>query len=153
MPSADELMLRIYPDMALKERELISERTKAVLAAAKARGAVLGGDRGYRAAAGPESSAAALARRQMAEQAAHRLALEVQARREAGTATHQGVARLLYAARLTAQVTRLLVNADERRQGIGRILVKAAAQAAGTAGCSDLEILTPPDASSLEAFC
>ena len=31
-----------------KERELISERTLAALAAAKARGTVLGGDRGHR---------------------------------------------------------------------------------------------------------
>jgi DNA invertase Pin-like site-specific DNA recombinase len=40
MPGADDLMLRIYAAMAQKERELISERTKAALAAAKARGAV-----------------------------------------------------------------------------------------------------------------
>jgi DNA invertase Pin-like site-specific DNA recombinase len=39
--------------MAQKERELISERTKAALAAAKASGAVLGGDRGWRPALGP----------------------------------------------------------------------------------------------------
>ena len=37
MPGADELMLRIYAAMAQKERELISARTKAALAAAKAR--------------------------------------------------------------------------------------------------------------------
>ena len=48
MPGADDLMMRIYAAMAQKERELISERTRAALAAAKARGAILGGDRGYR---------------------------------------------------------------------------------------------------------
>jgi DNA invertase Pin-like site-specific DNA recombinase len=53
MPGADDLMMRIYAAMAQKERELISrglisERTGAALAAAKARGARLGGDRGYR---------------------------------------------------------------------------------------------------------
>jgi DNA invertase Pin-like site-specific DNA recombinase len=95
MPGADELMLRIYAAMAQKERELISERTRAALASAKARGKALGGDRGYRPAAGPDSAAAALARRQTAELAAHRLALEVRAAREAGAATHQGLARLL----------------------------------------------------------
>jgi hypothetical protein len=42
MPGADDLMMRIYAAMAQKERELISERTRA---AAKARGARLGGDR------------------------------------------------------------------------------------------------------------
>ena len=58
-----------------KERELISERTRAALTAAKARGAALGGDRGYGPAAGPDSGVAALARSQAAEQAAHCLML------------------------------------------------------------------------------
>jgi DNA invertase Pin-like site-specific DNA recombinase len=89
MPGADELMLRIYAAMAQKERELISERTRAALAAAKARGAALVGDRGYRPAAGPDSGAAALARRQ----AAYRLALELEALRTNGITTHQGLAR------------------------------------------------------------
>ena len=48
MPGADDLMMRIYAAMAQKERELISERTRAALRAAKARGAALGGDRDYR---------------------------------------------------------------------------------------------------------
>jgi hypothetical protein len=39
MPGADDLMMRVYAAMAQKERELISERTKAALGAAKARGA------------------------------------------------------------------------------------------------------------------
>ena len=38
MPGADDLMMRIYAAMAQKERDLISERTRAALAAAKARG-------------------------------------------------------------------------------------------------------------------
>lgn len=46
MPGADDLMMRVYAAMAQKERELISERTLAALAAARVRGAVLGGDRG-----------------------------------------------------------------------------------------------------------
>ncbi|MGG5889802.1 N-acetyltransferase family protein [Falsiroseomonas sp. HC035] len=59
----------------------------------------------------------------------------------------------LRAPRPTAQITTLLVNAEERRQGIARILVKTAAQAARVAGCGDLEILARPDAASLDAFC
>ena len=50
MPGADDLMMRIYAAMAQKERELIGERTRAALAAARARGTALGGDRGYRPA-------------------------------------------------------------------------------------------------------
>jgi DNA invertase Pin-like site-specific DNA recombinase len=95
MPGADDLMMRIYAAMAQKERELISERTRAALAAAKARGKALGGDRGYRPAAGPDAAAAALARREAAEQVAHRLALEVEAVRVDGVTTHQGLARAL----------------------------------------------------------
>ena len=47
MPGADDLMMRVYAAMAQRERELISGRTKAALAAARARGVALGGDRGY----------------------------------------------------------------------------------------------------------
>ena len=43
---ADPFMLHLYAALAEKERKLISERTKAALAAAKARGVKLGGDRG-----------------------------------------------------------------------------------------------------------
>jgi DNA invertase Pin-like site-specific DNA recombinase len=97
MPGADELMLRIYAAMAQKERELISERTKAALAAAKARGTVLGGDKGYRPTRGPDAATATSARRLAAEQTAYRLALEVNADRTAGATTHQALARALTA--------------------------------------------------------
>ena len=56
MPGADDLMMRVYAAMAQKERELISERTRAALAAAKARGKALGGDRGYRPTVAPMRS-------------------------------------------------------------------------------------------------
>ena len=62
MPGADELMLCIYAAMAQRRRELISERTRAALAAAKAPGQVLGGEPGYRPAAGPEAALAAATR-------------------------------------------------------------------------------------------
>src|SRR5450759_3031889 len=61
MPGADDLMMRIYAAMAQRERELISERTRVALAAAKARGKALGGDRGYRPTKPPCARAAALA--------------------------------------------------------------------------------------------
>ncbi|WPB83750.1 recombinase family protein [Sediminicoccus rosea] len=95
MPGADDLMMRIYAAMAQKERELISARTKAALAAAKVRGAVLGGDRGYRPAAGPDAAAAALVRRETAERAAHRLVLEVERLYAEGVEGQAAMARAL----------------------------------------------------------
>ena len=100
MPGADDLMMRIYAAMAQKERELISERTRAALTAAKARGAKLGGDRGYRPAAGPDAAAAAVARRGAAERAAHRLALEIERLRAEGVVTHAALARTLTGIRM-----------------------------------------------------
>jgi len=95
MPGADDLMMRVYAAMAQKERELISERTKAALGAAKARGARLGGDRGYRPVTGPDAGAAAVARRVAAERAAHRLLPEVDRLRQAGITSRQALARAL----------------------------------------------------------
>lgn len=97
MPGADDLMMRVYAAMAQKERELISERTKAALAAAKARGKVLGGDRGYRPAAGPDAAAAADARRDASERAAYRLHLEIEAAMASGVAHPTALARRLTA--------------------------------------------------------
>jgi aminoglycoside 6'-N-acetyltransferase I len=59
----------------------------------------------------------------------------------------------LEAARPTAQITTLLVDVEERRKGVGRLLLKAAAQAARTAGCGELEILAASGAASLHGFC
>ncbi|MEO3475938.1 recombinase family protein [Roseomonas sp. CAU 1739] len=97
MPSADDLMLWIYAAMAQKERELISERTRAALAAAKARGKVLGGNRGYRPVTGPDAQEAARARREIADRVAHRLALEVGSVGAKIAATPTAVARALTA--------------------------------------------------------
>jgi DNA invertase Pin-like site-specific DNA recombinase len=83
--------------MAQKERELISERTRAALAAAKARGKALGGDRGYRPAKGPNAVKAAQARRQAAERAAHRLVLEIERLRIEGIEGHAALGRALNA--------------------------------------------------------
>ncbi len=59
----------------------------------------------------------------------------------------------LLSPRPIAQVTMLLVSAEERRRGIGRMLLKAAAQAARAAGCGDLELIAAPEVPSLAAFC
>jgi DNA invertase Pin-like site-specific DNA recombinase len=97
MPGADDLMMRIYAAMAQKERELISARTKAALSAAKARGAVLGGDRGWRPIGGPDAARAAQARRQAAQRIAHRLTIEMDAVRAEGNLSHASIARELTA--------------------------------------------------------
>jgi DNA invertase Pin-like site-specific DNA recombinase len=95
MPGADDLMMLIYAAMAQKERELVSERTRAALAAARARGQALGGDRGYRPTTGPDSGAAARARRQAADLAAHRLLIELETLRHAGHRSNRRVAHEL----------------------------------------------------------
>jgi DNA invertase Pin-like site-specific DNA recombinase len=43
MPSANAFMINVYAAVAQEERRMISDRTKAGLAAAKARGVKLGG--------------------------------------------------------------------------------------------------------------
>ena len=95
MPGADDLMMRIYAAMAQKERELISERTRAALAAAKARGRVLGGDRGWRSSPPPCATAAASARTAQADRAANRLLLDIEDLRREGILGHAALARAL----------------------------------------------------------
>ena len=81
--------------MAQTEREMISERTRAALAAAKARGKRPGGDRGYRPAAGPAALAAAVARREAAERTAHRLHLDLERLRTDRATSNAALARAL----------------------------------------------------------
>jgi DNA invertase Pin-like site-specific DNA recombinase len=75
---ADPFMLHLYAALAEKERRMISERTKVALAAAKARGKKLGGDRGYRPETPPDAflgaAASASARQRKADQAARQVA-------------------------------------------------------------------------------
>ncbi|MEI6162558.1 MAG: GNAT family N-acetyltransferase [Roseococcus sp.] len=59
----------------------------------------------------------------------------------------------LEAAGPVAQLTMLLVGEETRRLGIGRLLLKGAAQAARVAGCAQLEIAAASDAPSLHGFC
>lgn len=51
-----------------------------------------------------------------------------------------------------AQITTLLVGTDERRRGIGRLLLKSASQAARSAGCGTLQLHIGPDQPTLQAF-
>lgn len=61
--------------------------------------------------------------------------------------------RTLDSAQPIAQITTLLVGSDERRRGIGRLLVKAAAQTARVAGCGALELRAPPGEETIRQFC
>ena len=69
-----------------------------------------------------------------------------------------GVAALTWGPRLdddrpVAVLGMLLVGPDERRRGIGRLLLKAASQAARVAGCGTMLLHAAPDEPSLAAFC
>ncbi|WP_375409526.1 GNAT family N-acetyltransferase [uncultured Methylobacterium sp.] len=61
--------------------------------------------------------------------------------------------RTLQDAAPVAQITTLLVGLDDRRRGVGRLLLKAASQAARSAGCGSLHLLAESDRPELSAFC
>ncbi len=59
---------------------------------------------------------------------------------------------MLQQARPVARITALVVDEAERRCGIGRLLVKAGAQAARVAGWDVLDLTTAPDQEEAQAF-
>ncbi len=52
-----------------------------------------------------------------------------------------------------ARLSVLLVDPGDRRRGIGRLLLKAASQAARAAGCDQLELPVTPGQDAAAAFC
>ncbi|WP_310538609.1 GNAT family N-acetyltransferase [Phenylobacterium sp.] len=52
-----------------------------------------------------------------------------------------------------AFVSTFIVGPDARRRGIGRLLLKAASQAARSAGCGELHLSVPVGEVGLRAFC
>ncbi len=52
-----------------------------------------------------------------------------------------------------ATISLLLVGPQDRRRGLGRLLLKATAQAARAAGCGTLVLGAPVNAAALGAFC
>jgi DNA invertase Pin-like site-specific DNA recombinase len=95
MPGAGDLMMRIYAAMAQKERELISERTQGALAAIKTRATALAEDWGYRPIRVPTLQQQLRHGGEVAERAAHRLALEVERLRGDGVVSQPAMARAL----------------------------------------------------------
>lgn len=92
MPSANKLTIHIIAAMAEYERDLISQRTKEALAAAKRRGTILGNPQlGIAAVRGTASRVAA------ADQFAARLAPTINAMKANGVTSYSGIARSLNA--------------------------------------------------------
>lgn len=52
-----------------------------------------------------------------------------------------------------AEATLLVVDPEQRRKGVARLLLKAAARAARSAGCGDLRLRAPGPSADLGAFC
>jgi DNA invertase Pin-like site-specific DNA recombinase len=93
---ADPFMLHLYAALAEKERAMISARTKAALAAAKARGKALGGDRGKAAETGRAHVATAMAALRASVDARDaRLAPLVAEAQGQGITSQSGIARFL----------------------------------------------------------
>jgi DNA invertase Pin-like site-specific DNA recombinase len=94
MPEANTMTIGVMSTVAQHEREAISQRTKAALAAAKARGTVLGGKRKGSCKIAPYSASGVAARQEKAQEKAEE-------RREALEAL-QGLSLNAMAARLNA---------------------------------------------------
>jgi len=92
MPQADRFTIGLFALLAEKERDLISERTKAGLAAAKRRGTKLGNPR-----LGKARTLAIKSTKRKATEFAHTLALVIEEIKQAGVTTLKGLARCLNA--------------------------------------------------------
>jgi len=86
-PNADKFMLHIYAALAEQERDFISTRTKSALAAAKARGVILGGAR-------PEANKRHEAVRKLADDYAKKVWPIIEDSRKSGK-SFRGIARIL----------------------------------------------------------
>jgi DNA invertase Pin-like site-specific DNA recombinase len=96
MPEANEMVVHMMAVVAQAERKMISARTKAALAAAKARGQKLGGDRGKRTAFTADTNGAGrIARMANANNRIAQLAPTIADLREQGVTSLGALARAL----------------------------------------------------------
>lgn len=100
MPAANEMVVGIMAVVAQAERQMISARTKAALQAAKARGKVLGGFRGYVGTPTHAAQARAVHAAQ-ADQRAADLAETITGLQVTGITSLSGIAAALNAQKLT----------------------------------------------------
>jgi DNA invertase Pin-like site-specific DNA recombinase len=104
MPTATPFVLHVYAAVGEEEARAISQRTKLALAAAKARGTRLGGDRGYRPPNPPDWTkgvpAASKARRRVADHTAHAALPAIEKARQDGAASLHQIAAVLNANRV-----------------------------------------------------
>lgn len=119
MPSADRFTVGIMAMLAQKERELISERTKAALAAAKARGRQLGNPKGAAHLRHYGNARAIEALRMDAQERAERLRRIIAELRSSGVNSANGLAKALNerhvaTARGGAWTARSVLNVIER---------------------------------------
>jgi DNA invertase Pin-like site-specific DNA recombinase len=92
---ADPFMLHVYAALAEKERTLIAQRTKAALAAAKARGVKLGNPKGAQHLKGRGNREAMEAVTQEAQERAQMLSSVLEDLRSQGVTSANGMARAL----------------------------------------------------------
>ena len=95
MPEANELTIGVLAMVAQHERKMISERTKAALAAAKARGVKLGNPNGARCLRGRGNSEAVARRKVIAQEEVERVRRTVEEVRASGVTSVRGIAKAL----------------------------------------------------------
>lgn len=102
MPHADRLMIGMMAQLAQWEAERISKRTREALQAAKARGRVLGGDRGHLPSVSAVGRHRSIQTRQALRRERHTMLMpHVEGARAAGATTLQGIADHLNSLHIT----------------------------------------------------
>jgi DNA invertase Pin-like site-specific DNA recombinase len=123
-PDVDPFMLHVYAALAEKERALISTRTKAALAAAKARGVKLGNPRGAAHLRQYDGKAGRVAQAEAANERAHALGATIAELKAEGVISANGLARALNdrqiaTARGGKWTARAVLNVTARLDGDG----------------------------------